>query len=380
MKVLYIGYYKEDSDWGRQTINNILALEEAGVDVVCRSINLSNSRTTCPMEIAHLENKDVSGAEYCIQHVFPDHMVGSHGVFKKNVGLLHQHFTRISYTSWQDKLSLMDEIWLSCPASQDTYKFIGDLKFRRLFSLDLDKYKMPYRPLNINGVDHTFKFYTIQSGFDPAGLGWLIAAFHAEFDPSEAVNLILQVEPNRTDPKASIDAVEKLSRDIKTNLHLHSSLESYKRDVIISSPEITQTNRFELHQYCDCYVSSNCSNSFPLNELDAYAFGNKLIVADKSVLGEADSEGDFGFMKTASIYQCVQSNSGMWKDVCNGKDFYLRICEKSLRAAMRNAFNSNQDKKATTKREKKIDALRRLEKFSMKNAGTTMKEALTNDI
>ena len=42
MKVLYIGHYKEDSGWSRAAINNILALDAAGVNVVCRDIKLTN--------------------------------------------------------------------------------------------------------------------------------------------------------------------------------------------------------------------------------------------------------------------------------------------------------------------------------------------------
>ena len=53
MKVLYIGYYKEDSDWGKITSNNILALDAAGIDVVCRNFRLTrdNRIATTPIYI-----------------------------------------------------------------------------------------------------------------------------------------------------------------------------------------------------------------------------------------------------------------------------------------------------------------------------------------
>ena len=82
MKVLYIGYYKENSDWGRITENNILALDAAGVDVVCRSINLSQPRKISG-RLAEIEQKDLSDCDFCIQHVFPDHLVGSKKFKKK---------------------------------------------------------------------------------------------------------------------------------------------------------------------------------------------------------------------------------------------------------------------------------------------------------
>ncbi len=45
MKVLYIGYYKEKSDWGRYATNNILALEKVGLDVVW-CVNIFSKSTT----------------------------------------------------------------------------------------------------------------------------------------------------------------------------------------------------------------------------------------------------------------------------------------------------------------------------------------------
>lgn len=369
MKVLYIGYYKEKSDWGRQTINNILALEKVGVDVVCRSINLSQSQQGCPPELMHLENKDASDADYCIQHVFPDHMVGSHGVFKKNVGIFNRHFTDISYTSWHEKLSMMDEIWITTLSDYWRYKHI--------LALDLDVYRTPYRQLNIPEVGDDFKFYTIQHALDPIGLSWVIAAFHAEFDPSEPVSLILQIESDKANAQKCLEGIDSLSRSIKSNLRLHNSLDVYKKDVIISSPDITQTNRLELHQCCDCYVSSNSSNSLMLNELDAFAFGNTPIVPSGSVLGSGELE---GLSLVDSIFQSVQSDGGMWRDVCNGKDFYVRPCELGLRSAMRQAFESRSKNRTNSKRENRVSALAQLEPYSLENAGKIMKERLENDL
>ena len=57
MKVLYIGYYKEDSEWGNITSNNILALDAAGIDVVCRNFKLTKDRDITG-RLKELEQKD----------------------------------------------------------------------------------------------------------------------------------------------------------------------------------------------------------------------------------------------------------------------------------------------------------------------------------
>ena len=75
MKVLYTGYYREQSEWGVATTNNILALDKQGIDVVCRAIQLGDTKT--PESIKHLEQKDVTGCDIHIQHVFPKDLVKS---------------------------------------------------------------------------------------------------------------------------------------------------------------------------------------------------------------------------------------------------------------------------------------------------------------
>lgn len=371
MKVLYIGYYKEDSEWGRQATNIILALEAAGIDVVCRNFELGQEKKACPAELLHLENKSVEGAKYCIQHVFPDHMVASKGVFEKNVGLLNRHFVEIDHTSWPDKMSMMDEIWLWAPFTPSTFAQEQKLSRPHVFALDLDVYKTPYRHLNIPQIGDDFVFYTIQRSLDLTGLSWVMAAFHAEFDPSEKVSLVLHVESDTQSSKKCLEAIEKLSANVKTNLRVHGSLEMYKKDVIISSPDITQTNRFELHNMGDCYVSSSSSNAIQFNEIDAIAFGNRVLLPSKSLLhiGVGDVS------KVDSIYQCMQSPGGMWQDVNNGKDYSIRVCERDLRRQMRNVLD-NVDSLPTRKVKVKSTVLKSYENFSLENAGKLMEKLL----
>ena len=57
MKILYIGHYKEGSGWSNAAINNILALDSIGIDVVCRNIKLTNSENEVPERIKELEQK-----------------------------------------------------------------------------------------------------------------------------------------------------------------------------------------------------------------------------------------------------------------------------------------------------------------------------------
>jgi glycosyltransferase involved in cell wall biosynthesis len=372
MKVLYVGYYKEQSDWGKQTVNNILALESAGVDVVCRSVQLGGTET--PEVIAHLEQRDVSDATHCIQHLFPEHMVGS-DKFEKNVGLFSNNYGFMDHGSWVEKLNLMDEVWVPHASMfrQNMSEVLSTSVLNVPFAIDTDVYNRRYGDLKIPEVETDFKIYTFASVNDIHGLSWVLSAFHSEFDATDPVSLVLYLKPQSEDHDAELKVVEDLSRNIKTLLRLNASPELYKKDVIIASPTITETNLFELHQYCDCYVTSNAEFNFPKAEIDAAGFGNNPIVSHQSSAVEYIGK----VRAVASIKQAVQTKGGMFADTNNGRDCWIRPDELQIRNSMRKAFDTWSSNPLQYKLNNKKEALELLSKFSIENIGQQMKEALS---
>jgi hypothetical protein len=366
MKVLYIGYYREKSDWGQQTANNILALDRAGVDVVCRSINLGGTET--PQELLKLENKSISDCTHCIQHVFPEHMVGT-DKFDKNIGYFTNNFVNINNSSWVEKLNMMDEVWV--PSHLDWNNHLPERcrKNAKVVkqAVDMSVFEKRYKPIEIPEVGDDFKFYTICSLDSAKALEWVIASFHAEFDVSEKVSLIINIETYSRDGQAELNTVKEISERTKSLLRLYPDTNLYKKDVIIASPTATTEDICALHQYGDCYISSNPNVSFPLSEIHAAGFGNNPIVSDFSSVVEYIGKHN----SIKSIYQIVQSKNGMWRDANNGKDFWIRPCELRLRKKMREAFEKN----CTTN--DKIEALQNLSNVSLENVGRLMKEALS---
>lgn len=365
MKVLYIGYYKETGDWARQTINNIKALDRAGVDVVCRNVRLS-SNSDRPSEVDYLEDKPIGDADYCIQHVFPDHMVATNK-FKKNIGLLMNNFVTLEHSPWEEKLSNMDEVWSPFSGLRTSgLKNTSPLNIIPIdLAVDFDVYKHAYRKLSISRVDDTFKFYTITPSNDLSGLASVISAFHSEFDISENVSLVIQVEPN-SGPSV-MASIEELSKSIKSKLKLHSDLGSYKKDFISDNQNTSLENIFELHQYCDCYVSSNCMTTFPLSEIDAMFFGNSPIVSDLSSMSTYVDD------PIKSIYTISLRDKVTFRDIENGKNFFITRCERELRDKMRERFESHNS--GTKSNNKKLAALKCAD-LSLEKQGQKMKELL----
>ena len=57
MKVLYIGNYNDGTGWGNACLNNILALDSAGVNIVPRAITFKGLHNTNNQRIAELEDQ-----------------------------------------------------------------------------------------------------------------------------------------------------------------------------------------------------------------------------------------------------------------------------------------------------------------------------------
>lgn len=72
MKILYIGNYNDGTGWGNAALNNILALDSAGVNVVPRAITFNNSNNTTNQRIKQLEAQSERGCDVCIQHTLPN--------------------------------------------------------------------------------------------------------------------------------------------------------------------------------------------------------------------------------------------------------------------------------------------------------------------
>ena len=59
MRILYIAHYKEFGGWSQAATDNILALDNVGVDVVCRNVTLTQDKQEVHPRILELEKKDL---------------------------------------------------------------------------------------------------------------------------------------------------------------------------------------------------------------------------------------------------------------------------------------------------------------------------------
>ena len=73
MNILYIGHFTEGSGWSKAAINNVLALDMQGHNVIGRNIRLT-STDILDETIAPIFTKPLKDIDVCIQHVLPHHL------------------------------------------------------------------------------------------------------------------------------------------------------------------------------------------------------------------------------------------------------------------------------------------------------------------
>lgn len=364
MKVLYVGYYREHSDWGRFTVNNILALTSAGVDVACRPVIFSNNES--PKELNSLERKSIDDCDICIQHVFPDHMLASNK-FKKNIGILANEFVKMDHSCWIEKLNRMDQIWVPSSAAKECLHgtILYDKTFIMPFAFDASEYTKPQQDLRGSlESDGKFRFYTI-SGTGNPNLERVLRCFHSEFDHTD--NAVLIIQTNSSDA-TNIDSV---ITKVKTDLGLQKKPQLYKRDIIVTKPNDREPSN-NTHSFCDCYVSSLSQRSLYSEEFNAMAFGNTPIILKNT--DAIDYLGDK--YAVTSVYNVNTDQSKMWPEVINGKNYTLSPCEREIKSMMRKLYNEWLSNPPLHKVKKKQEAFDRVTMFSTESVGKKMKELL----
>jgi len=371
MKVLYIGYYKENSDWGKLTSNNILALDSAGIDVACRAISLGMDRETSG-RLKELEKKSIDDCDFCIQHVFPDNMVSS-DKFKKNVAIFGNGFVELEHTTSIEKLELADEVWVPSVCSAEYLRSILNKPCEYVpFACQIDDYTKRYQNIDIPQAQGHFKFYSFVDPNDTKTLDTVLSCFHAEFDSSEGVSLMLLATSNAGGARETID---NASLGVKQALGLQKDPSMHVRDIIITEDNLTQSNLYEMHQYGDCFLSLSGGEPWSPHTLDAMAFGSTPIATSWG--GTESFLKDNGTFVSGS-FECQKTTGEPRPEFGSGKDYRLTPCHREIRSSMRSVHNDWLKNPIKYTNDSRAKGLEKAKEFSLQAVGKIMKEKLEN--
>lgn len=368
MKVLYLGHYKEQTGWGQAAIDNILALDAAGVDVVCRNIDLTGKRET-PEALVKFEMKECYDATHCIQHVLPHYLVGTDN-YKKNIAYFVSETFSTSHLDWNSYLHLVDELWVPNPTMKANLNDEGFKAHVVHHACGPSKYAIDYKKISIPEIDYTFKFYTISDFNDRKNIESVVRCFHSEFDPSEPVSLILKVNKYGKSDEWLRKQVESLCDNVKIRSRMYNGKHNYHREVVITGRS-SDESIMALHQYGDCFLNFSHGEAWSIPTFDAMAFGNTPIAPNLSGTSAYidDSTKDLGVKISANLGVCNSVDSA-FPDLFTARDYWSQIDEAEAAGAMRFYYENRKDRRSI--------GLKEAKKYSHKNVGLKMKELLND--
>ena len=377
MRILYIAHYKEFGGWSQAATDNILALDNVGVDVVCRNVTLTQDKQEVHPRILELEKKDSKGCDICIQHVLPHHYVRS-DMFKKNIAFMETETLKLNHLNWFYQLEMMDEVWVANHTSKNALEEDGFKTPVKVIhhTCDTSKYKKRYGELSIPEIENTFKFYYVGDFNDRKNLESIVTCFHSEFEEDENVSLTLKFNKFGVSAQELHQKVVEYLTQLKEKLRIRKS---YKQELIITD-KIPEESLLSLHQYCDCFVCPSHGEAWSIPTLEAMAFGNTPIASN---FGGPCEFIDKNNWRTGSlingVYSCCKSEHAAFPDLFTSKEYWFQPCEKQIREQMRKYYESWQKDPISYTQRNRVAGMKQVEKFSYENIGKILKDQL-NDI
>tara|TARA_Y100001938_G_scaffold148102_1_gene230896 strand:- start:291 stop:1433 length:1143 start_codon:yes stop_codon:yes gene_type:complete len=380
MKVLYIAHYREFGGWSQAAIDQMLALDSVGVDVVCRNITLTSDRNDIPSKILEFENKDSSNCDVCIQHVLPHHLVGSQN-FQKNIAFLESESLSIRILSWFPQLEMMDEVWVANQTLLKSLQRDGlDSKVRLVHhATDIKKYERKHKSIIIPDIKDTFKFYYAGDLNDRKNLECISTCFHSEFDKSEDVSLVLKVNKFGHSPEAIHQRLDSILTKVKTELRIYPDLSDYKKEAVITN-KLPEQDMHRLHDSCDCFLLPSRGEAWSIPALDAVGFGSTPICSNFGGPAEFIDDGDvFTGFCVDGVYSCCKCSDSAFPDMFTAREFWFTPCEQQIMQAMRGYYESWKSDPEKHARKARDAGLKAVQSFSYENVGQKMLEIL-NDV
>lgn len=366
MKVLYLGYLAEQSEWGTLSQNFVRALAESGVDLATRTIRIRDN-APLPNDIVPYSLKKIEGTELIIQHLFPDSLVRwGNG---RNVGLITLDFFELKDSSWVEKFKLMDELWVVTEGQKKSLEEVGFTNVRIVplpihDSIYKQQFSIPAQlKQQLGTLDSQFRVHL--PTMDLGSLEKSASIFFSEFDTTDNAGLLISC------PQELTQKVQEVILKVKNSLRLKPSDSLYIQEAIL--PVRTEADLYTLHNYADASISNNSTSGFTLKEVDALGFGCPVLSHASSALNEffVDERLSVNFS-----YKVCKDRTSPWADMYNGRDYQPDMCEMDAKQKLRNLYNDWSKNQVTYKTGWKKLALEFVEKHTFRSVGTKIKELL----
>tara|TARA_Y100000296_G_scaffold68383_1_gene81544 strand:- start:1096 stop:2184 length:1089 start_codon:yes stop_codon:yes gene_type:complete len=361
MKVLYISNYKDGTGWANAAINNILALDSVGVEVVPRAITFNPDDGDYPQRLKDLEDNNINDCDICIQHTLPQ-LYSYNGNFR-NIGFFATESSSFKDTNWHKFCNLMDELWVPSLHTKGAARISGVTKPIHVAPHSLDMSQ--YQDVDGNKIDellNSYNFVFIGEFIERKNIQALIRAFHTEFSLFEPVNLFIKTSLK------SLDYVQKYCSEIKSGLKIRSN---FKKEIIVAGM-LGRSDYLSVLSQCHRFVMPSRGEAFCIPALEAMALGVPAIYTQD--IGMEDFCKGFGTSITAHPTPCFGAASGL-VDLDTANSTWNEIDIAELATAMRTAFMKwNTEEAAQESEAAKNQAL----KYDHKIIGQKLKDLLND--
>ena len=359
MKVLYIGHYRDGTGWGNAAINNILALDAAGVKVVPRAITYEAQDRSYPDRIKQLEDNSEVGCDIVIQHTLPNNYWYNSSY--KNVGCMTAESSNFKSTGWQNYCNLMDQIWVSSKVTKDICRRSSVKKpvYVIPYAIDLAKYKNP-KGEQVEELRNNFTFGFVGEFIERKNIKALVQAFHMEFDPREPVNLFIKTS------KRDLNGVQGYFKHIKRGLKIR---QNYSEEIIITGM-MPENDYISVLSQIDCFVMPSRGEAGCIPSLEVMALGIPVIWTDG--IGMDHAIGSSVMSHDTPCFGAIETIDNLDTAEATWKEINITELAKTMRKMYENLIVKNN--KETIAKQCKNQA----EKYSHKEIGQKMLEALND--
>lgn len=372
MRVVLIGHYRDGGGYSTACREMALAMDSVGLDVILRPLKLNDNQEKLHPRLLELENKSAQGAEVVINHTLPSFMDYDGRV--KNIAYFASETSSFRDSGWADKLNVMDEVWVINRTSAGACRQSGVQRSLRVIphAVDTAKFEHSWKPLPVIEElcrENDFIFYTIGEFNRRKNYGALLAAFHAEFDPEEPVQLVVKAHKPGMSTEEFRQGWNHLNHISLQGIGLYRDPATYKKPILL--PErMSEEEINRLHSSCDCFVQPSHGEAWSIPAMDAMGFGKTPIVTNWG--GYLDYiSGQEGFLVDCKLDTCFGADSlpGLY----TANELWASVNLSNLRRCMRLVYEDSQ------LRSQKAEAgLKRVYDFSYNAVGNIIKAALAS--
>lgn len=336
-KVLSIGQFYDGTGYSHAAQNLSLALDAAGVDVACVTINSAGQRVRPHDRILELLDKRITSPDVIIQTILPPAMIYHGGV--TNVGYFFCETTDFRRSGWAPYLNNMDEVWTSCQESVLACERSGVKRPIKKVQIAVDKSRFskvyPFEDLKKG----RFAFYSVGDWSARKNISGVVEAYFRAFSKNDNVVLILKTYCESVTADQSAEFISNEIKKIKDSLRLWQN--DFYPPVVLITDYLPDEEIYGLHQHCDAYVTMERAAGWGIPLFEAMAFNKPVISIKWGGPAEFLTEGDGNYIIPHSFDLVKGMQTCTYAGMYTGYEGWAEPSMIDAVASMRNIYRSD---------------------------------------